>query len=243
MVLFFAVMAQFLYAHEGPRVELLLQTPSVISAGIVQLQFQLLDRETNNLLPDQALDVLHEKKLHLLIYDEALQEFQHVHPEFTDGHWTVEANFQKNGKYWLWSQGQILEDEEFTAGRQINIIDGQPAWPAPPVLSDQRIGDAGISTVELGHLRLTAGHPIFVNVRMKRNDGTAPELTPYLGAFAHIVAVPQAGDSLIHVHPMPSSENQGIMHVTFPLPGFYRVWVQFIDGGELKIIPLSVQVF
>jgi hypothetical protein len=36
--------------------------------------------------------------------------------------------------------------------------------------------------------------------------------------------------------------NEGMLHVSFPTEGFYRLWVQFIDAGELKTIPLSVAV-
>ena len=68
-------------------------------------------------------------------------------------------------------------------------------------------------------------------------------ITPYLGAFAHIIAVPaDDGDSLIHVHPMNGGQkNEGMLHATFPTAGLYRIWIQFLDNGDLKTVALVVE--
>lgn len=74
-------------------------------------------------------------------------------------------------------------------------------------------------------------------------DGSPSNATPYLGAFAHVIATPQDGSSLIHVHPMDGSvPNEGMLHVEFPKEGFYRLWIQFNDEGILKTVALSVKV-
>jgi hypothetical protein len=39
-----------------------------------------------------------------------------------------------------------------------------------------------------------------------------------------------------------SNPNQGMLHATFPHKGAYRLWIQFIDGGQLRTVPLSVKV-
>ena len=78
---------------------------------------------------------------------------------------------------------------------------------------------------------------------VSRNDGTQPEVTPYLGANAHVIVVSPDGDNLIHAHPMDDkNSNTGMMHVTFPSQGDYRIWIQIIDAGVLKVVPLSVTV-
>jgi hypothetical protein len=215
-----------------------------MTAGNSQYKFQLINTETNQLIGDQDLNVANEKKLHLIIYDPSLNEFQHVHPEFDGKMWSVDTQFAVNGKYWVWAQGELSADgEEFSAPTNLDITGSTTTWPTPPVLGDQRTGSSGITAIELGKNKVTAGKMAMLDLKMTRTDGSAPQLAPYLGAFAHIIATPADGDSLIHVHASATGTNQGMVHTTFPVAGEYRLWVQFVDGGNLKTIPLSLKVF
>lgn len=82
-----------------------------------------------------------------------------------------------------------------------------------------------------------------LTLTFNRTDGTKPDIQPYLGAFAHVILVPEDADSLLHVHPMQgATPNEGIFHTSFPDQGDYRLWVQFLDGGVLRTVPLSVTV-
>lgn len=103
----------------------------------------------------------------------------------------------------------------------------QPAWPAPN-LTDVRSGVDGASKVVLSNVTLKAGRMATIDMTSLRTDGATPKITPYLGALAHVVATPDDGDSLIHVHPMNGTKpNEGMLHVTFPAKGFYRLWISF----------------
>lgn len=214
-------------------------------AGQFQFEFQLVDTKLKKLVSESDLNITHEQKLHLLVYDPSLQEFHHVHPIFKNDRWVTELDIPVNGKYWVWAQGEITSDgEEFSASTRITIQGGQNAWPTPPKLTDIRQGNSGLSQVTIDNKKLTAKKMVMLNLKFARTDGTAPKLKPYLGAFAHVVAVPDDADSLLHVHPMNTADpNMGMLHVTFPRAGFYRLWVQFIDDEILKVVPLSVQVF
>lgn len=217
---------------------------AVAQAGVIKYSFQLVDTERNKVLEDSDLKISHEKKLHMLAYDPSLREFQHIHPEFDGKTWVAEVSLSVNGEYWIWLQGELESDgEEFSSSERLVIQGGQAAWPMPPILGDQRQNIDGNSRAELSQGRLVAGRSAMLNVTFSRTDGSSPELSPYLGAFAHIVVVPEDGDSLIHVHPMAGNkQNQGMIHATFPRAGDYRVWVQFMDGGILRIVPLSIRV-
>ena len=206
--------------------------------------FNLEKEETNKIIRDKDLNIEHEKKLHLIIYDPSLQEFQHVHPEFDGTMWTADTQFSVDGNYWIWAQGELASDgEEFSTSNKLDITGGATAWPTPPVLGDQRTGTSGVSAIELGKNKLLAGKMAMLDLKMTRTDGTTPQLEPYLGAFAHIIATPADGDALIHVHPVGTGPSEGMLHATFPTAGEYRLWIQFIDDGNLKTIPLSVKVF
>ncbi len=226
------------------RVELEPVDTGIVKTEEIEFRFQLVDTKSNSLVDENALKISHERKLHVIIYDPALKEFQHVHPVANADSWEVPVKFNRSGEYWFWAQGELLDGEEFSSPVRVTVEIENQAWPTPPTLSDIRSGNDGNSVVTLSKERLKAGKMAMLNVELSRNDGTKPVNRPYLGAFAHVVAVFSDADSLIHVHPMDTSNpNQGMLHATFPNAGFYRLWIQFMDAGTLRTVPLSVQVF
>lgn len=234
------------FSHEEDRRVEIEPSISKSEAGKIAYAFQLIDTKTKKLLTDESLYEIHEKKLHMLVYDAALKEFHHVHPDYKNNQWEVELSIPVDGKYWVWAQGGIdaeADSEEFSAVTELKITNGTAAWKTPPVLTDIREGVSGNSKVTMDNKTLSAGKTALLNLKFTRTDGTQPQISQYLGAFAHIVTVPDDGDDLLHVHPMNSAKpDMGMMHITFPRKGAYRIWVQFIDGNDLKVIPLSVLV-
>lgn len=229
--------------HHQDRVMIHAEKSGTLNAGALEYSFQIFDHSAGRELTATDLNITHEKILHMLVYDSSLNEFQHVHPEYVGGKWTVPLEFQVNGKYWIWMQGEIKTgSEEFTTSTSVQIQGGRAEWPAP-ALQEQLSGSAGISVASLSGGKLVAGRMAMLDVIFSRGDGSEAQIEPYLGAFAHIVAVPESGDQLLHVHPMAGrNSNQGMLHATFPKAGMYRLWIQFIDAGELKVVPLSVRV-
>ncbi|MDR3608730.1 MAG: hypothetical protein P4M08_15305 [Oligoflexia bacterium] len=208
----------------------------------------MIDTTTNSPVTEDNLAVLHEKKLHLFLFDPSLQEFRHEHPVFdsSSSTWHVSSTLNTSGNYWVWVQGELADtQQEFTASSRLDIEGGDPALPPASFLGDVRTGVDGISQVTVSNNKITAAHMTMLTVTMSRTDGSQPDLAPYLGAPAHVVAVPIDGSSLIHVHPMAmggANSTQMMLHTEFPNPGDYRLWVQFLDGGILRTVPLSVTV-
>ncbi len=226
------------------RVEIEPTETGIVKTEEIEFRFQLVDTKSNSLVGEDALRISHERKLHLIIYDPALKEFQHLHPVANDDSWVIPVKFNRSGEYWFWAQGELLDGEDFSSPVRVTVDIKDPAWPTPPTLSDLRSGSDGISVVTLSKERLKAGKMAMLSVELSRNDGTEPVNSPYLGAFAHVIAVFSDADSLIHVHPMDTANpNQGMLHATFPNAGYYRLWIQFMDAGTLRTVPLSVRVF
>lgn len=216
---------------------------SSVKAGVIHYTFDLYDNEAKKNLTDSDLQESHEKILHLFVYDAALKEFQHIHPAFINGQWSIDFNLTVNGKYWIWAQGALASDgDEFSAFENLNIMNGKPENQIPTSLGDIRTANDGISKVDLmGKAKANTASMLMMN--FSRTDGTQPEITDYLGAFAHIVIVPNDGSALIHAHPMPTGKpNEGMLHATFPKVGDYRVWIQFMDAGTLRTTALSIKV-
>ena len=204
--------------------------------------FNLVDDKTTNSISDKDLIETHTKILHLVVYDASLNEFNHVHPEFNGASWDVELNLPVSGSYIVWAQGKTLNGKEFSVSRSLFVENGEAEIPVAS-LGDVRVGTDGTTQVELANTKLKAGKMAMIDFMVTRTDGSVPSLSPYLGAFAHVIATQLNGNDLIHVHPMEGNDaNMGMLHATFPLAGEYRLWIQFVDNGVLKTIPLSVVV-
>ena len=237
--------SSFAFAHPTGESRVVIEAESNLPAKSTDniYSFQLVDTANNKVITDSNLQVSNQMKLHLFAYDPALKEFQHAHPVFDGKVWNVALHFAASGNYWLWVQGQLNDGTDFTSSVRLDVQVANAAWPVTP-LSDLRSGSADISVASLDGQKLKANQMAMLTLTFSRNDGTTAVITPYLGAFAHVVIVTDDADSLIHVHPMNTSNpNEGMLHATFPNAGLYRLWVQFMDGGILKVVPLAVEVF
>lgn len=212
------------------------------ASGKIEYTFDLFDSTSSKSLSDKELSETHTQLLHLIAYDPSLNVFIHVHPIFNGTKWSVDMDLDTNGDYFVWLQGKTKKGNAFDLMKRLLIENGEPELPLLP-LGDNRIGADGITRVELAKTKIKAGKSVSIGFTVSRTDGSQPDLSPYLGEFAHVIATPAAGDLLLHVHPMEGSQpHSGELHVKFPAEGEYRLWVQLVDGGSLKTIPLSLTV-
>ena len=232
------------FAHPEPyRVAIENEGDFTVKAGVITYQFDLVDTQNRIVLKDTDLVIDGTKILHLFIYDPALKEFRHEHPQYMNGKWSVQTKLSVNGNYWVWANGKLASDQsEFYGPDRLKIEGGTPENAVPTELGDVRTGTDGNSRVTLSNTVIQAAQPTMLMVNFVRTDGSQPSITPYLGAMAHVVAVTSDADSLAHVHPMSAGQNQLMLHTEFKDAGDYRLWMQYMDGGTLRVVPLSVRV-
>lgn len=239
-----ALSGQFVLAHPGEEARVVIESESQSSfqAGSFEYAFQLIDTTMKKVVTEKDLLENQTKKMHMIVYDPSLKEFTHVHPIFDGKIWKVTLNLPVNGNYFVWSQGQLLDKTEFSASTRVQVVNGK-AENTPASLGDVRKVTVGQTTIELGNAKLKVGKMAMLDFKVTRVDGQTPVMAPYLGALAHVIATPTDGDELIHVHAQATSKpNSGMLHVTFPVEGEFRLWVQFIEHDELLVMPLSVVV-
>ncbi|AZZ37334.1 hypothetical protein CIK05_11210 [Bdellovibrio sp. qaytius] len=231
------------FAHGEERVSIEAVTQGTLTASDkIEFVFKLQDEVAKKSVGELDLKESHTKKLHLVVYDASLNEFNHVHPTFDGEFWKAELNLTTDGSYFIWAQGTLLDGTEFSASYQVGVTDGKPALTVVS-LGNIRKASVGNTVVELSKEKVRAGKMAMIIYTVSHIDGTQPDVTQYLGANAHIIAVSPDGTDLIHAHPMDGNDNTtGMIHVTFPTEGDYRIWVQVIDAGVLKTVPLSVTV-
>ncbi len=191
-----------------------------------------------------ALEIEHEKKIHLILVSDDLSWFDHIHPEYNaDGSYTVPAKFPAPGKY-----KAFADYKPSGAGHVVDKVDINVAGSAPAAKSfttDKLAGNSGNYSFELrpatGKLLTGAQMHISGIVKQDGKEIDANTLDNYLGAKAHFVMVSLNEKEYLHVH--PSVENgQFDLHTTFDKPGIYRGWAQFNAGGKLHTIDFTFNV-
>jgi len=194
--------------------------------------------------PVTSYDVVHDKRLHLIVVRRDLTGFQHVHPtldpstgvwttdvRLTPGVWRVIADFTPAG-------GQPL-----TLGQDLSV----PGRFAPrPLGPERRTATVDGYTVTLAG-DLVAGREARVVLTVTRGGRPVTDLQPYLGSYGHLVAL-RAGDlGYLHVHPdgEPGEVPAGpdvVFHAEVPSTGSYRLFLDFRHGGSVHSAPFTVHV-
>lgn len=200
---------------------------------------QIKGRETEQV----ALDVVHDKKIHLIIVSKDLSWFDHIHPEYNaDGSYTVPEKFPAPGEYTLFADytpsGGVHQVEK------INLtVAGTPA--SQVALTAERLtgkadgyevtvsSEGGFVTNNMLHMGAA--------VRKDGKDVPGSDLENYLGAKAHVVIIGLNTMEYMHVH--PEFENGKFdLHTTFTQPGIYKGWFQFQTNGVVHTTDFVLDV-
>ena len=235
-------------AQAGVSVELV-APPSPVANTPVRLTYRL----SAGGAPLADVVVSHEQEMHLIIVRRDLAQFQHVHPARTanPGEYQIDVTFPESGTYVLYDEfvrasGQdVVQRDELvvgTASGTANLAEDR----APKTLSnDARVslaGDDGLRAGQAASLTFRIDNP-------QTSEGVS-DLRPYLGAPAHVVILDEGNATFAHTHgeavdPTDSAGRGGghaghgtsdvtygpeiAFHHTFPAPGLYKVWGQFLD--------------
>jgi hypothetical protein len=207
------------------------------------------------------LDLVHEKKMHLIVVSDDLSYFDHVHPEFseggayqikllekgkdfTNGSGKNEIRLDKGGQYWAFA------DYKPTGGMNIAdkielTVNGTKSTPVV-YKAEKRVSNVdgftlSVETSKYGELT-TGGHvhlPISIKKDGKPVDPTGFE--QYLGEKAHLVLINTETKTFIHTHPMVE-DGKLEASTTFGMPGFYRAWLQFQTEGKVHTADFVLKV-
>jgi hypothetical protein len=204
------------------------------------------------------------KRMHWIIVSDDLTVFMHVHPVLgSDGGFRLGVRFPRAAIY------HVYADAVPTGfGHSVFRFDVKIGWTKR--ITARRVGVAGDSVtlgpyvVRLSAVRVPAGQDAPVLVAITRSGEPATDLHPYLGAFAHIVAIGVSDLSYTHVHAMDArSMAMGIgtqneaspvpantivpatmsVHLDLAKKGIYKVWVEFQGGSKLYAAPFAVTAY
>ena len=176
--------------------------------------------------PVSSYDVVHTKRLHLIVVRRDLTGFQHVHPTLThDGVWVADVRLTPGA----W---RVFADFTPTGGRPLVLgADlNRPGRASVAVTERTRNTDrVGPLTVTLDGT-LQAGAHSMLGISVTRG-GEPVEVQPYLGARGHLVALRESDLAYLHVHPMGDDARRVEFGAEVPTPGRYHLYFDFrVDG-------------
>jgi hypothetical protein len=170
---------------------------------------------------------VHGAAAHLLLIRRDLGGFQHVHPEIdADGVWTAPIDLTGSG-----------------GGAWRVVLETQPVGGDPVVLGIDLLepGEATVEPLPAPADMVTVGDRMVMRDGLTFTVTPADGLQPWLGQSAHLVAFREGDLAYAHLHPLDDTVGAYRFEGPLPGPGTYRLFLQFIDTGELSTIAFTVE--
>jgi hypothetical protein len=175
----------------------------------------------------RAFDTEQDRRMHLIVVRRDLTAYQHLHPaEARDGAWRTPLHVPAGGAYRAFADFQT-GGRRHTLGVDLLAAGAFAPRPLPPPATAARTDGYDVALHEHGADELS--------FTVRRRGKPVADLQPYLGARGHLVVL-RAGDlAYEHVHPLPGAGAPG--EIAFrsmaPVPGSYRLFLQFRHGGRV----------
>lgn len=213
----------------------------------------LMSKKDGKLLSPAELKEVHTEKVHLLIFDQTLNDYQHIPPipSSKAGEYTFIWTPQREGFYRVWADLVPLSSDQ-----QEYVVADIPAkakdtYPVEKTLSLKAIDNNLTYTLSFDKSSLKVGDALLGKVTITDKDGKPFQgLEPVIGTFAHIMAISEDFQTIEHVHPMgaenPKPTERGAPKMQFHLSpskaGFLKIYVQVQIQGKQHFIPFGIQV-
>lgn len=200
----------------------------------------------------EDLTEIHTERIHLLIVDPSLEDYQHVHPTKTDtpGEFAFQFTPKKGGKYLFFSD--LLPAKNNT--QEYSVASLNVEGEAGPVVKknnrEATVGDYKF-VLSFENPQLVQGTSNLATLKIYDKEGKPfDQLEPVMGAFAHMVAFSEDRRHVAHVHPQgkepETKEERGGPELTFYMnmtqPGYHLLYAQVQIGGKDVFAPFGLVV-
>jgi hypothetical protein len=210
------------------------------------------------------LAVVHTRKLHLLVVDPTLGDYQHLHPVpgARAGEWVFTHRALRTGAYRVFADfTPLATGRGLYAFADFKVLNRPgDATPSSMPASFNRLGDE--APVDAWFFRLAtrdgatvrAGQPTVLVFSGRERAGGEVPLSLVMDAYAHLVAFDEQRGGFAHLHPRGDAPGDYrvsppdpraprlTFDLTIPNAGSYVVWAQVnLEGGE-RFLPFAVTV-
>lgn len=185
--------------------------------------------------------VMHTQRLHLMVVDPTLRDYQHIHPVPGShaGEWVFHHTPKLAGEYRV-----FVDLTPAATGRGLyasTAFEVTGAVESAVQRANWTVEQDEYRFELRPHSQFLAGQVVELAFTVSRRDGGAVPLQPVMDAYAHLVAFDEARKGFAHLHPneVDLSKAPDSLHprltfkVTIPEPGRYVIWAQTrLDGIE-----------
>lgn len=206
----------------------------------------------------QTFRVMHGKRVHTLVVDPSLTDYQHLHlrPDNPNGLavYQLKLTPKQTGHYKIYLDVVDQSNEHYflEAGFTVPGPDRAPSF-------DKTLGKGnmqteaqaqGLSFITQVSSPVRSKEHVMLSITVKQGNQLFRKLEPVMQAYAHLVGFNADRSELIHAHPMgeePRSSNQRggpnlKFGLEFPEPGNYRLFLQVRVAGKDVFVPIDVNV-
>lgn len=227
----------------GSRVDL--ENKNNLLPGEVTLAFKLYGLDGHE-FGSKDLKIAHEKLMHLILVRDDMTRYQHIHPEYVDGRWTIKTQIPDQGQYQMYVDIEPTEEKPAVLRVPLSIggATQNAAFPVPT--SDRSIMVDDIKTMLIADLPLRTKAETTLTFELTQSGQAVKNIEPYLGAFGHTVALRHNDpDDFFHAHPVTEqkpTDGKVTFALNFPVKGRYTLYAQFQIGEAVKAFPITVDV-
>jgi Cu+-exporting ATPase len=252
----------------GVRVDFAADPAELEPGNPVEISYTVRDAEGGEPVTDLPLD--HERPMHTILIGSDLESFAHIHPKVQDdGSYRVRTTPPDADNYNLYTEfvrggGKVLDRRELAVGNPGGGGANGAAALAPD-LSPKTVDGTTVALDAPETIR--AGEAVHLDFRLTEDGEPVTDLSPYLGAAAHVAIVSEDGEDFAHGHGeakeqeaagagdpeggghgggdhgVPEAFGPGVRaDHTFEGRGLYKLWAQFERDGRVITTPFVVEV-
>lgn len=198
----------------------------------------VLETNKGHTIAPHELAVTHERKMHVMLIDPAMEDYHHVHPQpdGIGGRYTFTFEPQADGPYRMFTEIVPIRTR-----RQVIATGEIPVGTvgSPPEFSrslESEVDGLRFRLTEVPEtLKIKRDYRIELDVSAE--DGSPAPLEMIMGAKGHMVAFDAAGLGFAHMHPIDSlkgavDSDRLAFLFNVPNPGWYRLFAQVQVGGR-----------
>lgn len=185
--------------------------------------------------PVNELEINHEKLLHLIIVNEELDQYYHLHPEKVgEGKFEVANHPLSEGEY-----KAFIDIKPKNLNYEVNPVSfqvGEESHGHASLIADKElIQTIEGETVELDVSSFESAQDVTLSFKLDES-----KLEQYLGAAGHVVILDEKADNYLHVHPL--NESEPVFETHFDQPGIYKIWAEFKQDGKVRVFPFVIEI-